>query len=137
MSRVLGLDYGEKRIGMAISDDMQRLAVGIDTVENTDMSIFLEFLKKLCQREDIGIIVVGLPLNLSGNKTKKTVEARQFGLKIEEALGIPVEFQDERLTSRQAGELLKGIKKDKGQIDKVSAQLILQCYLDRRRYLGK
>ena len=137
MSRILGLDYGEKRIGMAISDDRKRLAVGIDTIENTDADVFLEFLKKLCQKEEIDMIVIGLPLNLSGGKTKKTIEAQQFGLKIEDALEIPVEFQDERLTSRQAEESLKGIKKDKEQIDRVSAQLILQTYLDKLRIKNK
>lgn len=130
MSKILGLDYGEKRIGMAISDDEKRMAVGVDVLENIDENTTFLYLKNFCQKEEIEKIVVGLPLNLSGKETKKTIEVQKFSIKLEDELGLPVEFQDERLTSKEIEKLLKGVKKEKGQIDRQAARLILQSYLD-------
>ena len=93
MSKLLGLDYGEKRIGMAISDDQKRMAVGIDVLNNIDETTTVAYLKNFCQREEIEKIVVGLPLNLAGQETAKTIEAQKFGIGLEETLNIPLSFR--------------------------------------------
>ena len=133
MPKILGLDYGERRIGMAISDDQMRMAVGVDVLQNVDEATTISYLKNFCQKEEIEKIVLGWPLNMSGKETAKTIEVKKFGVKLEDSLGIPVEFQDERLSSKEVEKLLKGIKKDKAMIDKQAARVILQSYLDRAR----
>lgn len=134
MGKLLGLDYGEKRIGMAISDDKKRMAIGVDVLQNVDEKTTLAYLKNFCQKEEIEKIVIGLPLNLAGQETKKTVEVKKFGIQLEDEVCLPVHFQDERLSSKEIEKQLRGLKKDKSVVDREAARLILQSYLDRVRF---
>ena len=102
-------------------------------MENIDENTTISYLKNFCQKEEIEKIVIGLPLSLSGQKSKKTVETEKFGIKLEETLGISVEFQDERLSSKEVEKLLRGIKKEKSNIDREAARIILQTYLDKMK----
>jgi len=135
MGKILGLDYGEKRIGMAISDEQKRMAIGVDVLQNVDEKTTLAYLKNFCQKEEIEKIVVGLPLNLAGQETKKTVEVKKFGIQLEDVVCLTVHFQDERLSSKEIEKQLRGLKKDKSVVDREAARLILQSYLDRTKAL--
>lgn len=122
--RILGIDYGAKRIGLAISDELGLLARELDIVSPVD---FFRRLPGLIEEYEIESIVLGVPLNMSGQDTEKTKEARAFQRKIEEASGIPVHGVDERLSSQMA-EHISGSNKN---LDSLAAQIILQNYLDK------
>ncbi len=128
----MGLDYGGRRIGVALSDDDQHMAVGVDVVENVDSSHTLHFLKLLCEREKVKKIVVGLPITMAGEKGQQAVEAERFGIMLEDQLKIPVEFYDERLSSAEIEKALFARKQPKNVVDREAARLILQGYLDAR-----
>ncbi|MBK6765821.1 MAG: Holliday junction resolvase RuvX [bacterium] len=132
MSRVLGLDWGTRRIGVAISDEQRRLAVGL-AVWPAEESAFSPHLKALLNEEEIGLIVVGLPLSLSGSEGPSAVSARRFADSVA-TLGVPVKLHDERFTSYSASSSLSkaGItqKKQRGKLDMAAAVLLLQSFLD-------
>ncbi len=123
--RILGIDFGEKRIGLAISDEGESIAfeVGIIPAET-----FFDELPGIVLAREVQKIVVGLPLNMSGDSTAKTAEARVFGDQIRELLpDIPCEFMDERLSSSMA-QSISGSSKG---IDGLAAQIFLQNYLNK------
>lgn len=124
--RVAGIDYGTKRIGLAISDESQTLAreYGIYSPKE-----FWQNIEQLIKQEGIERIVLGLPLNMSGENTDKTQEVQAFYDQLQQRLSIPVEFMDERLSSVMAGNLPGGSK----NIDSLAAQIILQNYLDKNK----
>lgn len=124
--RVAGIDYGTKRIGLAISDESQTLAreYGIYSPKE-----FWQNIEQLIRQEGIERIVLGLPLNMSGENTDKTQEVQAFYDQLQQRLSIPVEFMDERLSSVMAGNLPGGSK----NIDSLAAQIILQNYLDKNK----
>lgn len=122
--KILGIDYGSKRVGIAISDESHTLAREYKILSPKDFWLEIE---NLCKAETIGKIVIGLPLNMSGGQTDTTRSVQEFADKLEEKLGIAVEYMDERLSSVMAGNLPGGKK----NIDSLAAQIILQNYLDK------
>lgn len=124
--KILGIDYGEKRIGLAISDETFTLARELDILSPKE---FWGQLDQLISNQQISKIVIGWPLNMNGEKTKKTEEVENFKLKVESKTGLPVEVIDERLSSQMA-EHIKGNKKD---LDSLAAQILLQNYLDKNK----
>ncbi|MBL7069154.1 MAG: Holliday junction resolvase RuvX [Candidatus Omnitrophica bacterium] len=130
--RILGLDLGEKRIGVAISDALRITAQGLDTIDRDDRPL----LAKIIKDNDVSEIVVGLPLNMNGTKGEKAEDAALFADMIKREFSMPVELWDERLSSVSAEkEMIRGDlsrKKRKRLSDKIAAQLILQNYLDSR-----
>lgn len=122
--RVLGIDYGEKRIGLAISDESQTLARELDILSPKE---FWAQIKEIIKDNQISTIVLGWPLNMSGERTKKTEEVERFKLKVIKETGLPVNVIDERLTSQMA-EHISGSKKN---LDSLAAQIFLQNYLDK------
>ncbi len=133
MSRVLGIDHGDKKIGLAVSDKSRIIATPIDYIFNDDNLI--ENLKKLINEYEIAEFVIGLPLMLSGEESIQTEKVRDFKDFIENELQIEMNFLDERLTTSYAEKLLISgnmkRKKRKEKIDSLSAQIILQNYLDK------
>ncbi len=129
MSKILGIDYGEKRIGLAISDESQTFARELSIVSPRE---FFEQLDQIIEDGQIERIVLGWPLNMHGEETKKTQEVKSFKLEIEKITGLPVAIIDERLSSVMA-QKLPGGKKD---IDSLAAQILLQNYLDRKKKEG-
>ena len=135
--RVLGLDIGDRRIGVAISDETGAVAQGrgvfLRRGEDQDLSYFAD----LCRRERVGVIVVGLPLNMDGSEGKQAAKVRAFAAALAERTGLPVEFLDERLTTAEADRVLKeaGLRERKRRKvrDELAAVLILQAWLDRAR----
>jgi putative Holliday junction resolvase len=131
--RVLGIDYGSVRIGLAVSDAERKIASPLATYERLDPKRDAEFYVKLAQEEDIGQIVVGLPVHTNGREGVKAAEARAFGKWLEQTTGLPVAFFDERFTTVQAEQILwsAGLtnKKRKARRDRLAAQIMLQAYL--------
>jgi len=135
--KVLGLDLGERRIGLAISDETCTIASGLGVYTRRSLEEDLDYLRKLIEREGIERIVVGFPVNMDSSLGPKAQEAQEFKRHLEEALKIPVELFDERLTTQEAERVL--IEADlsrsrrKRVRDQLAAVLILQGYLDRQR----
>ena len=132
--RIMGIDFGSKRIGISISDPTLTIAQGLFVLENNS-GIFDE-IKKVCALYDVNLIVVGLPLSLSGNYSSKTAEVLKFIDELKSRLGIKVVKWDERLTTKiaQKSKIDMNLKRKKRQNknldDIISSTLILQSYLD-------
>ncbi len=134
MSRLLAIDYGEKRIGLAMTDPMQIFAKPYTMISNVSFDETADQLEKLISEKSIGRIIVGIPWSLDGNITVKTQETLDFLDRLASRLEIPVVGSDERYTTSEANELLKEMgydwKKSRTMIDSLSACLILKRYLE-------
>jgi putative Holliday junction resolvase len=135
--RILALDLGKKRIGLAISDELGITAQGLETVERRGRRDDIEDLRKLVALRGVTRILVGDPLHMSGDSSRQGDYTREFASELERKTGLPVEFRDERWTSREAERTLRGSGvangKRKATIDKLSAVILLQSYLDSPR----
>lgn len=126
----LGIDYGERRIGLAISDDDGKQALPKTTIVGMSQPEVLRLLKEFVAEEEIEKVIVGLPVGLSGEETEWTEEVNRFVDKLRNHLDVPVQTIDERMTSQMAQELLKGA--DTAKEDQVAAQILLQDFLDKQ-----
>jgi putative Holliday junction resolvase len=133
--RLMGIDFGEKRVGIALTDPMQIISKPFVVLPN-DEKLFVA-INDIIRKENVGQIVLGLPLNLSGEDSKKTIEVRAFRKKLEEQVKIQVVFYDERYSTAEATDLLIEMgyspKERKKIIDKMAASIILKNYLEDRR----
>ncbi len=132
MSRVLALDWGEVRIGAAISDEEGRLAFPLQkAIQN---KIALKEISRLVEKEKIERIVLGKPLNLAGEEAGAAKKVEKFFQQLKKKTNLPIEYLDERFTTMEAGKLLdqEGLseKKQKTMKDNLAAQIMLQTYLD-------
>jgi putative Holliday junction resolvase len=133
MSRIIALDYGERRTGVAVTDPLQMIAYPLDTI---DTSKIIDYLKGYFAKENVETIVLGAPLNMDGTDTDATQLVIEFEKKLKENFpNLPIVKIDERLTSRMAKQTLidagykKKDRKNKKLVDTVAAALILQTYL--------
>jgi putative Holliday junction resolvase len=130
----MGLDLGEKRIGIAFSDPMGWTAQGHSILQRKGLKKDLSYLQELCQEFQVEKIVLGLPLNMNGTMGPKALESQEFARALQEVLKIPVDLWDERLSSKSAERVLLEAdlsrKRRKELIDKIAAVHILQAYLD-------
>lgn len=135
ISRILALDYGEKRIGVAISDPLRMFAKPLLTWQNTSYQDTLECLTKVVSEQQVGLIIIGIPWSLDGEKTITTELTLTFIEKIKQDINIPVEGHDERYSSSDANELLKSMgynwKQARQVVDAMAACLILKRYLEK------
>ena len=135
--RILGIDFGEKRIGVAVSDPLGFTAQGLETIPNQSRRQVLDALLKVCREYDVKEIVIGLPVNMNGTLGPKAEEISKLVPEMEKILNIPIKTLDERLTSRQAGRLMieQGLsrQKQRNQSDRIAATIILQSYLESKR----
>ena len=149
--KILAIDYGTKNIGLALSDDERKLAFAYATLRvchsreggnpekrfldsgsragMTEKKV-IEDIKKICELEKVETVVVGMPIGISGKDTKKTKEVWEFVKELQNNLKIPVETEDERLTTVAAGHLEN---KNARNVDELSAQILLQGWLDRQK----
>jgi|SRR5215831_17246502 len=134
--RTMGLDLGTRNIGVAVSDELGITAQPVTTVRRRTLAADLAELKTLAQAHQVEKWVVGLPLHMNGSEGPKAVQARQFGAALENASGRPVEFFDERLSTRSAERVLleadMSRRKRRQVIDRLAAVIILQGWLDQR-----
>lgn len=138
MARIIAIDYGMKRTGIAVTDELQIIATALDTIETSKL---IEFLDKYIAQNSIQEMVVGLPMRMHGEVGQLEVEIQKFIQKFQEKNPcIPIFRQDESFTSKMASQAIfeSGIKKkkrqEKGLIDKVSATIILQSYMDSKGF---
>jgi putative Holliday junction resolvase len=125
---ILALDYGEKRVGVAIAHIIARLPRPLTTLRNGES--LLADIRKLVSQEDAGLVIVGLPRSMDGGYSAQTRAAEQFAQELKEVLTVPVELTDETLTSIDAeASLPQGKRHEKGDIDSMAASLILERYL--------
>jgi putative Holliday junction resolvase len=139
MGKVLGIDHGSKRIGIALSDQSNTIAFGKEVIDGGGQCF-----KKIAEsvkNNEVSTVVVGYPLNLKGEKTKQTEEVEKFIILLSEKLPVEINIErwDERLTSKMAESFVidSGMKKkkrqDKATLDRLSAAFILQSYLDSKK----
>jgi putative Holliday junction resolvase len=131
---LLGVDYGSVRIGLAISDAERRIASPLTTYARRDTEEDARFYRRLIAEQEVGGLVVGLPLHNDGREGQKAREARAFGQGLKDVTGLPVIFWDERFTTVEAESFLweAGLthKRRRQRRDRVAAQILLQAYLD-------
>ena len=135
--RIMGIDFGTKRMGIAISDELFITAQGADTIYRKDLKQDLAAIAAIIKNDNIIELVVGLPISMNGTHSQKTKEVLEFVDILTKAVGIPVKTWDERLTTVQADRTMMeaGMNSFKRRqlADKIAAQLILQGYLDSKK----
>jgi putative Holliday junction resolvase len=135
--RVLAMDFGKKRIGLAVSDPLGVTAQGLETLERTRIRDDLQALSRVVRDYDVRLIVAGLPLHMSGAESRQGQFTREFSERLQRETGVPVRYWDERWTSVQAGRVLResgvGREKRAAAIDRLSAVILLESYLDSVR----
>lgn len=135
--RFLAIDYGRKRIGLAISDELRMTARPLETFERTNRRDDLRRLRELVRKHGVGRIVVGNPVRLDGSAGEMAGEAARFAARIQKELGLPVEMLDERLSSWEAQETTAATKTKRGKqgagVDAVAAAVILRDFLEREQ----
>ena len=135
MGRVLGIDYGDSRIGLAMSDPLKIIASPFKTIRNEGNEKCLQVFQSLIKEKDVEAIVVGLPIGLKGQETAQTKKVREFA-DLLYALKLPIHLEDERLSSVSAEKSMiqQNIKTghNKGLIDQRAAAIILQQFLDKQ-----
>lgn len=133
-TRLLGIDYGTVRVGLAVSDPDRKIASPLATCTRRNRALDTAYYRQVIEDEAIGQIILGLPIHMSGDESQKSAEARSYGKWLTEITGLPVILWDERFTSVQAeGYLLDAgmtKKRRKERLDRVAAQILLQSYLD-------
>lgn len=133
MTRLIGLDHGAKRIGVAVGDTESGMAFERAAIRRTRLTDDVARIGELCASEGAEVIVIGLPLHADGSEGEQSARARAFGTALA-GIGARIAYVDERLTSWEAGERLAGAgrrpHRSSGELDSVAARLILQEYLD-------
>jgi putative Holliday junction resolvase len=132
--RILALDVGRKRIGLAISDPLGITAQGLPTVQRVRIREDLEYIAGICRDREVRLLLVGRPLHMSGDESRQGIYTKEFAERLSVYTGLPVEFVDERLTTVQAERVLResgvSIEKRAKAVDRLAAVLLLQGYLD-------
>lgn len=135
--RIMCLDYGDVRIGIAFSDLLQIVASPYDTYTRKSLEQDIEYFSKLAKDQQVERIILGLPYNMDGTAGDRITVTKEFGNLLNQKLNLPVEYVDERLSSVEAEDVLKQARipaiKWKGLIDKIAAGIILQNYLNSRK----
>jgi len=132
MGKILGIDYGRKRTGVALSDTEKKYAFMQETISGQKEELFNR-IKSYCDNEEIEKIIIGLPITMGGEESDACHEIRAFAKKLKSSLNIKIEFEDERLTSKMTASLFKEkqVKLSKQKTDQAAARIILQDYLDK------
>jgi putative Holliday junction resolvase len=132
--RILALDLGKKRIGLALSDPLGITAQGLPNLNRTNKRSDLAFLEELAREREVGLFLLGNPINMRGAEGRQSGWVREFAADLERRTGLPVKLWDERLTSVEAGRVLRSsgisIEKRAKAVDRLSAVILLQSYLD-------
>lgn len=132
--RILALDHGTVRIGVAVSDELGMLAHPLDFIPAEPVAAFLDRLRRLLQEREVSLVIVGLPRNMDGSEGPAVRKVEEFVHLLKETIAIPVRTWDERLTSAQAHRMLaesgKRSKERRGRVDSSAAAVLLQSFLD-------
>lgn len=137
--KILALDIGTVRIGVASSDILEIIAQAMDTYRRKDLGKDTDYIANLAKNLDVGEIVIGLPLKLDGSEGQSVEMAKAFGNALAQKTNIPIFYQDERLSTVTAEKILieSGVRREKRKekIDSLAATIILQTYLDKKKNL--
>jgi putative Holliday junction resolvase len=132
--RILALDHGSKRIGVAVSDETKTIAQPLEYIPAEPFADFLERLKQLIYEKEISLILIGLPRNMDGSYGSAALKVQAFVAVLKTVITVPIKTWDERLTSSQANKILIQANvrraKRKEKVDKMAAAILLQSYLD-------
>lgn len=132
--RILALDVGRKRIGLAISDALGITAQGLPNLERTRKRDDLAALARLVEEHEVGSLLIGNPINMGGTEGRQSAWVREFAAALEKQTGLPICLWDERLTTVEANRLLRqsgiSLEKRAAAVDRLSAVILLQSYLD-------
>ena len=138
--RVLALDLGKRRIGLALSDELGITAQGLQTLERSNIRKDLAKLAALASEKNVSLILMGNPLHMSGRESRQTQYTREFAERLKAVTGLPIEFRDERLTTVEAERVLRqsgiSIQKRAKAVDRLAAVILLESYLDSLRPTG-
>ncbi len=133
-NRILALDLGKKRIGLAISDPLGITAQGLPNLARSNKRADLAALDQLAREREVGLILMGNPIHMAGGEGRQSAWVRDFAEALAVRTGLPVKLWDERLTSVEAGRVLRqsgiSIAKRSAAVDRLSAVILLQSYLD-------
>jgi putative Holliday junction resolvase len=133
-SRILALDLGKKRIGLAISDPLGITAQGLPNLVRVRKRADFAALEQLIRERQVGLVLMGNPINMRGDEGRQSAWVREFAQALEKRTGLPVKLWDERLTSVEANRVLRSsgisIEKRAAAVDRLSAVILLQSYLD-------
>ncbi len=140
MSRIIGLDHGMRRIGVAMGDTETGMAFAREAIQRRNLDHDLALVGELCTTEGVERVVIGLPLNMDGSEGPQAQLVRSFGERLA-GIGLAVDYEDERLSSWEAGERLaeagRRVRRGSGELDSTAARVILQQYLDARHGAGR
>ena len=132
--RILAIDHGTKRIGLALSDELKMIAQPLEFVPAEPFNKFLERLKEIIEQKQVELLLVGMPRNMDGSYGPAALKVEEFVSVLKSAVAIPIKLWDERLTSAQANRFLieANVRRDerKKKVDKMAAAILLQSYLD-------
>lgn len=132
--RILSVDYGDARTGLAVSDELCLIASPLPTFQTKSMRNAIDHVSSMVREQGVSLIVLGLPLNMDGSEGLRASKTRAFGKVLERVSGVEVIYQDERLTSIEAESILieGNVRREKRKqlIDSLAARLILESYLD-------
>jgi putative Holliday junction resolvase len=132
--RILALDHGTVRMGIALSDELKMMAHPLEFIPAEPFNAFLDRLKQLIREKEVELILIGMPRNMDGSYGPAAQKVQQFVAVLREAVTVPIKTADERLTSVQAQKFLreagKNSRQQRGKVDQSAAALLLQSYLD-------
>lgn len=135
--RILALDVGKKRIGLAVSDELGVTAQGLETLQRIRIRDDLSQLEELTKDLNVGTLLIGKPLHMSGDESRQSEYTREFADRLARQTSLPVVFWDERLTSAEAERMLRdtgaSLDQKKKSVDRLAAMLLLESYLEFRR----
>jgi len=133
--RILGIDYGEKRIGLAITDPLAVTARGFNTIQNNNRKDLIKEILEIIQSNDVNTVVVGMPYSLDGESGPMAESVKEFVRELELSAEVKIETWPEEFSSEDAKIELRKLgvdfRKNKGEVDKMAAALILRSYLDQ------
>jgi len=132
--RILALDHGTKRVGVAVSDELHLIAQPLEYIAPEPFAAFLKRLKEILRDKEIELILIGLPRNMDGSYGPAALKVQEFAAALKDAVAVPLKLWDERLTTTQAQKFLiqGGMRRDKRKekVDQTAAAILLQSYLD-------
>lgn len=136
-TRILAIDYGRKRIGLAVSDAIKLTARPLAVLTRSNRRNDLRRLREVCQEQSVSLIVVGQPLNMSGSAGEMAEEAARFANRLAKELGLPTELFDERLTTWQAENQANSTRRKGEPVDDLAAAFLLRDYLEKNPPRGR
>jgi putative Holliday junction resolvase len=134
--RILALDHGTRRVGVAVSDELHLIALPLEYIAPAPFADFLTRLKDILREKEVELILIGMPRNMDGSYGPAALKVQEFAAALKDAVTVPLKLWDERLTTTQAQKFLiqGGMRRDKRKekVDQTAAAILLQSYLDSR-----